>query len=424
LSSTLTSPFSSLVPAASARPADDPIFALNAQAQERASKGEDILNATLGALMDDDGGLSVMPAVFEAFSGVDPARAAAYAPIAGDKEFLEAVVHDIFGDGPLAGRAVAAATAGGTGAIHHAIVNFLERGQALLTTSWYWSPYSIIAEHTGRAVTTFRMFASDLADHVRPLRFDLAALEQGLEQLIAKQGRALVVLNFPCHNPTGYSLDEDEWRGIARILEEAGRHAPVTLLLDLAYASYGAPGSERWVEWIEPATQSCSLLVAWTASKSFAQYGSRVGALVAVPADDKQAPAVKAALSYSCRGTWSNCNHLGLLAITSLLSDADLRRRADQDRAELVALLGRRVEAFNRHAHRADLSYPRYEGGFFVSVFTPDAERTAARCRDLGVFVVPLDGAVRIALCSTPMSAIPRLVEALAEGVQAAGVAS
>ena len=40
--------------------------------------------------------------------------------------------------------------------------------------------------------------------------------------------------------------------------------------------------------------------------------------------------------------------------------------------------------------------------------------------RERGVFVVPIQGAVRIAICSTPTAGIPRLVEALEEGVRAA----
>ena len=55
------------------------------------------------------------------------------------------------------------------------------------------------------------------------------------------------------------------------------------------------------------------------------------------------------------------------------------------------------------------------------TVFTPDAQATAATMRERGVFVVPLQGAVRVALCSTPASEVPRLVEALTEGVAAAG---
>jgi hypothetical protein len=60
------------------------------------------------------------------------------------------------------------------------------------------------------------------------------------------------------------------------------------------------------------------------------------------------------------------------------------------------------------------LKTPRYEGGFFVAVFAEDAPATAARAREKGVFVVPMDGALRVALCATPTSDIPRLVQVLA----------
>ena len=39
-----------------------------------------------------------------------------------------------------------------------------------------------------------------------------------------------------------------------------------------------------------------------------------------------------AALSYSCRGTWSNCNRGGLRAITRLLADPALAKACDTER--------------------------------------------------------------------------------------------
>ena len=395
------------------RPSNDPIFAIHGEAVRRAQAGESIIDASLGALVEDDGRLAVMPTVFEAFRGVDPARAAAYAPIEGDRPFREAVIHDVFGDGPLSPCATAVATAGGTGALHHAVVNFLERGQALYTTSWHWTPYGVIAEHTGRRVETFSMFTADG-------RFDLAAFEEGLVALVKAQGRALVILNFPCHNPTGYTLDDFEWKSVVEILRRSATHGPVTLCVDMAYARYAPPGSERWVESIEPLLGEVTVLAAWSASKSFAQYGARVGALIAVVQDDGMRAKVQSALSYSCRGTWSNCNHLGIIAVESLLSDPELRAHSDRDRARLLRLLADRVDAFNTEAAKAELLHPRYESGFFVSVFTPDPARTAASCAADGVFVVPLQGAVRVALCSTSRDQVPRLVASLAKGVAAA----
>ncbi|MBL8756488.1 MAG: hypothetical protein JNK15_24555, partial [Planctomycetes bacterium] len=65
------------------------------------------------------------------------------------------------------------------------------------------------------------------------------------------------------------------------------------------------------------------------------------------------------------------------------------------------------------------LRYPRYEGGFFVAVFADDPEAAAAQMRADGVYVVPIGekgpgtGAVRVALCSTPVDAVPRVVASL-----------
>jgi len=413
LATTVTSFPTNLIPSAASRPGDDPIFALNAEAQRRAKAGESVINATLGALMEDDGTLAVMPSVIDAFGRVPLKRAASYAPIAGDAEFLRAVIDDIYGGTPLAEQSVAAATTGGTGALHHAVVNFLEPGQALLTTSFYWGPYQTIALETRRAVETFEMFGPDG-------RFHLAAFEQSLLRQMEQQGRALVFLNSPCHNPTGYSLDDDEWRAVSEIARRASERGPLAFLIDAAYARFGSRAAQGWTRHVARIVDPAVVLVAWSASKSFAQYGSRVGALIATHPARAERERIANALAFSCRGTWSNCNHLGLLAITDLLQEPGQRARADQERARLIALLDERVSAFNQLAGAAGLRYPRYEGGFFVSVFTPEAESVARALREMGVFVVPLKGALRVALCSTPAADVPRLVEALGRAIRTA----
>ena len=323
------------------------------------------------------------------------------------------MIADLYGESELARRSVAVATPGGTGAIHHAIVNFLEPGQAALTTSYYWGPYATLAEHTRRRLECFDMFDAKGA-------FNLSAFESAVDRHLARQRRLLCILNSPCHNPTGYSLDDAEWKAVGEILCARASVGPVALLVDLAYARFGSSGGESWYRHVAGIAEEGVLLVAWTVSKSFAQYGARIGALVATQAEEAERKRIFNALSYSCRGTWSNCNHLGMLATTRLLSDPDLRRKSDEERMELRTLLQERVQAFNAEASRALLKYPRYEGGFFVAVFTPDAELTAAHMRELGVYVVPLTGAVRVALCATAKADVPRLVQALAAGVREA----
>lgn len=411
---TTSTTFSSVIPGCRDRSGNDPIFALNAEAAQRTAAGESILNAVLGALITDDGKLAVMPTVLETLTRVDGARAAGYAPISGTAAFREAVVHDLFGEGPLARQAIAVATPGGTGAVYQAVVNFLEPGQSLLTPTYFWGPYNEIAQHSGRGLDTFEMFRPDGT-------FNIEALSAGLERHVATQGRALVILNFPCHNPTGYSLSHQEWRRVVDSIGRIGEQAPVTVLIDAAYLRFGRDTATAWVDALPALMKSATVLVAWTASKSYAQYGARVGALVGIHRSPDELEQMANALGNSCRSTWSNCSHLGQLAVTELLTNPELIERCDAERAGLINLLQERIDAFNEQATSAGLSTPRYDSGFFVAVFTKDTKVTARTMREAGVYVTPIRGAVRVALCATPVSTVPRLVEALSAGVAAAG---
>lgn len=396
-----------LIPSHSSRPADDPIFALNREATQRRAKGDAVINATVGALLDDDGKLAVLPTAAKTLQEVPREEWAAYAPIAGTPEFAKAVTHDLFASAPeLAEISTAVATPGGSGALRHAIANYLEPSQALLTTNYYWGPYQTLADEADRKVETFAMFGKDGG-------LDLADFDRALGAQIKAQGRALIFLNDPCHNPTGYSMRTEEWREVAAIVRKHGKTSPVTLLIDAAYSAYGRADRAAMLREIAPVADDACLLFAWSASKTFTHYGLRVGALVACVKDSDDRKRTHAALSYSSRGTWSNCTRGGLWAITKLLSDSTLARACDDERAALTKLLFARVDAFNAIA-LGKLKYPRYEGGFFVTVFTSDGESKAAQLRERGVFVVPIGSdALRIGLCSVPEKDVPRLVEEL-----------
>ncbi|MEZ4302085.1 MAG: aminotransferase class I/II-fold pyridoxal phosphate-dependent enzyme, partial [Polyangiaceae bacterium] len=368
------------------------------------------INATVGALLDDSGSLAVLPSVTAAFHAVPPAVAAAYPPIAGPPAFLRAVTDDVLG--PHAGSGVAVATPGGTGALHLAINNFVEHGQTVLTSSFYWGPYKTLSDESGRTLATFRMF--DDAG-----RFDTASLAEQLDAALSTHGRALLLLNSPCHNPTGYSLDGAEWEAVTKAVAHASAKGPITVLIDGAYALYGARELSRDRDRILAMSDHALVTFAWSASKSFAQYGARVGALVAFCPDEVDRRRVGAALSYSCRGTWSTCNAAGMAAVTRALTEPDLRANVDAERATLKALLDRRVAAWNEHASAAGLRYPRYDGGFFTTVLCEGASDVAAALKQDGVFVVPQAGAIRVALCSVPERDIARLVTAIASRVAA-----
>lgn len=398
-----------LVPGHQGRPTEDPIFALNREANARIARGESVVNATIGAAMDDEGKLAVLPTAARAVHEVEGPAWAGYAPISGSPAFLQAVIADLFATEPLMREvAIATATPGGTGALRHALANFLEPGQSLLTTSFFWGPYQTLADEAGCKVETFNMFTAGGA-------LDVEALDAALGRQLATQKRVLFFLNDPCHNPTGYSMSQPEWRALTECLVRRSAEGPITLLVDTAYLAYSAGDPRAFLKELHPLLGKVMLLFAWSASKTFTMYGLRVGAIVACVPDAKERATTEAAFSYSCRGTWSNCNAGGLLAITRLLTDEKLRAAVDAERDALKKTLFSRVHAFNQLAKPKGLRYPRYEGGFFVTVFRENAPEHAARMRERGVFVVPQKGALRVALCSAKEADVARLVDALAE---------
>lgn len=417
-----------LIPSHQGRPADDPIFSLHHEAAQRRARGEHVIDATIGVLLGDDGALAVLPAAARAVREVPAVEWATYAPIAGTSDFLRAVIDDLLAGEPEMKRmAVAVATPGGTGAIRHAITNFLEPGEALLTTNWFWGPYRTLCDEADRGFETFEMFDGSG-------KLDVESLDAAIARQLASQKRVLVVLNDPAHNPTGYSMSDDEWIAVADRLASRAATCPITLLVDCAYFLYGARDPRAFLRRLRPLLGSVTLLFAWSASKSFTHYGLRVGALVACAGDAERAM-VEAALCYSCRGTWSNCNRGGLAAITRMLADPELARACTVDRENAKALLLARVDAFNARAARRGLRYPRYEGGFFVTVFVDAPHERAATMRSQGVYVLPQlpaaadtpagasaparvkGGALRIALCAVASGDVERLVDVLAEGL-------
>lgn len=397
-----------LIPARQTRPDKDVIFALNAEATRRKQAGEKVINATIGSLMNEDGSLSILSTVTKVLREVPAREWAAYAPIPGTPQFNAAVIEDTFlGHPELKAAATAVATPGGTGALRHALMNYLQSGQKLLTPSFYWGPYQTLCEEHERGLETFNMFTA-------AGQLDAAALDEKLGVQLKSQGRALIFLNDPCNNPTGYSMTRGEWKQVVDVLLKHSAQ-PVTLLVDMAYWLYAGTGDVRgFMTELQPLLGKVGLLFAWSGSKSYTHYGLRVGALIACEADEKDRHATQAALAYACRGTWSNCVHGGLSAVTKLLTDASLKSACDTEREVFKKLLQDRVTAFNAAAQPKGLKYPRYEGGFFVTVFNENAEAHAEKMKGLGVYVVPQKGALRVALCSTAAADVPRLVDALA----------
>ena len=128
-------------------PKEDKIFGISRRANEMiAQKGADaVTNATIGALLDDNGKLMVLSSVDDTFGKLKPEEYASYAPIGGTPAFKKAVVKAALGKYEPKGYVEAVATPGGTGSIRNVIANYSCMGDKVLTSDWFWAPYRTIA---------------------------------------------------------------------------------------------------------------------------------------------------------------------------------------------------------------------------------------------------------------------------------------
>ena len=135
---------------------NDIIFNLSERAQKSSEEigKEKVINATIGALMDDDGNLITIKNVYDQFKTLPNDEIAAYASIAGQDDYKEAVKKVCFAGNDPKGHIRVVASPGGSGAIKLAVWNYTNEGDVILTSDWYWSPYSIIGEEAGRGVKT------------------------------------------------------------------------------------------------------------------------------------------------------------------------------------------------------------------------------------------------------------------------------
>lgn len=403
-----------LLPARRDFPGDDPIFALNAEANARKAAGEDVINATVGALLDDHGQLVVLDTVMALYRELSPLEIAPYAPIAGDRAYLTALVQRYWPD--LASFGVGCATPGGTGALALSIRNFLEPGEAVMTLAPYWGPYATICAEQGARLDTF---PQPETGHT----FDPEQLRAIFEGQMHRQGRMLVWFNDPCHNPTGRSASPKGRALLMQALREAARHGPVTLLLDLAYLEYSADPAEvdhALRDYADFAREGEVLVGAsLSTSKALTLYGARAGALVFPWSTDSS---LQSALTMSCRGAFSNAPKAPQALVARLARDGKAQARLNDEHRHWSQILESRAKALSDALRGHKLRGLAWQGGFFVTLPAQDPTATAEALKAQGVFVVPLPEGLRVGLCGLRAADAARFAEAYARALPPAAL--
>ena len=285
------------------QPIVDNVFKIVSLANEAiAKKGkENIVNATIGSLYDEDGNLVALDTVFNTYNSLDNRTKAKYASsFSGNPNFRQQVYNWVVQDTKLDLCHSVIGTPGGSGAVSSTILNVLDEGQTLIIPHIAWGNYKSMATIANCKVQAYQMFDGDA--------FNITSFKETCREVMARQGKVLAIINDPCHNPTGYSMTVEEWNQVIDFCNELSNEGPVIILDDIAYIdySYNLERSRDYMNAFNRMNDQVMIVVAFSCSKTLTSYGLRCGGAVILARNQEDVRALEILMEKHARASWSN----------------------------------------------------------------------------------------------------------------------
>ena len=122
--------------------------------------------------------------------------------------------------------------------------------------------------------------------------------------------------------------------------------------------------------------------------------------MICMTQDKEIADEFKNVCSFSCRGTWSNCNRAAMATLSNIYADDALLAKVTHERQEYCKMLVERGQTFAKAAKEVGLKTVPFEAGFFVTVPCENAEAVGLELQKEGIFTVPVGKGLRVSVAS------------------------
>lgn len=385
------------------------IITLGAIAKEEKKKDPTVINATIGMLYDESGKLFTFKSVDAALNNLTPEEKYAYSSTPGNADFHEALKRWIFRqyyDEMLSNLYCSVmATPGGSGAISNTFSNYLNQGDMVLLPEYMWGNYKQFAYENFASYTTYKMFDNG--------KFNLTDLKNKMVELKKKQGRVVLVINDPCHNPTGYTMSSDEWVSLVDTINDlTSDETPFVLLYDMAYIDYDRRGFEATrnnIRLFQKFNKTVLTILAFSGSKTLALYGMRIGAQIALCKDKEVIDEFFQANKFSSRAKWSTATNLGMNIISKVFLNEEYKKSFEEELETSRIMLVNRANAFLEESKKVGLETLPFECGFFVTIPCDNPEEAYKKLVEKKIHIIPLGNVLRVTLAAIPLEDCKKL---------------
>jgi aspartate/tyrosine/aromatic aminotransferase len=388
-------------------PIVDTVFSIVSKAAEdKKVNGEDaVTDATIGSLYGEDGKLVALDEVFNHYDAIDHRTKAKYAAsFTGNPDYRKEVYDWVTQGVQLNLAHSVIATPGGTGADSMSVTTFLDQGETLILPDVAWGSYTLMAHENNINYVRYQMFDGD--------HFNLQSVKDTVHEVLKKQDRIVMVVNDPCHNPTGYSMTQEEWKELVAFMNEVSRKVPFILIDDIAYIDYSSDlaNSRKYMETWNDLSDNAMIVVAFSCSKTLTSYGLRCGAAVVLARRQESVREAEIIMEKKARATWSNIPNAAMANFVWLVTKD--REKFLAEKQKYVDLMKKRSSLFLKEAKASNLETYPYKEGFFVTLRMSDNEKRS-RYHELlmkhHIYTVEVNHGIRVAVCSLPLKKIEGL---------------
>lgn len=379
------------------------ILQLSEEAQRKKHTNPHVINATAGMYFDEEGRVGGMPSVFKGLKTFNEDQMLPYPASDGAEPFKSNAISwvlDLYEEKLRKSLYIAAnATPGGSGAIAGVFSIYAEPGDKVFISNIRWQ-YDRFAQRARLSIFEHNTFIDD--------HFDVKSFETELEKLCKIQKQVIVVINDPCHNPTGYTLSMEEWKEILVAINKF-KDNNIVLMYDLAYLEYSNEKDPRAkLSYLDVLGSHVITIMTFSGSKTFGIYGLRMGAAIALSKDESKIRHFQRAFIDESRGSWS-ATPMVAIELLNYFSKKENQREFLVDLEDMHKQVNARSSLFKEQAKAAGLKTHPFRSGFYTIVLADDPEAAFKKLLDQDIYTIPMAGGIRIALCSLPLHEIDGL---------------
>jgi aspartate/tyrosine/aromatic aminotransferase len=388
------------------------IMAINDLATKKKNEGIDVTNGSIGMLYDEDKHLASLPFVDDIIKNTLNDNLRKYDSISGSKSYKDGIKNWLFASCDMGDAYIdVCATLGATGALALLTKCYGEINQEVLIPSIRWSNYDSIILENNEKVLTYELFNEQG-------RFNLDAFKEKVNYSCSTYHRALILINDPCENPTGYTLKEDEWDEILSFLKNKSLEHKIVLIDDVAYLNFSDKTYDPIFEkFAKAVSDNFIITIAFSSSKTLQIYGLRGGAACCIASNQENIQEFANVSKTYARSVWSSPNHLASNVMSILFNDQEKSKILKEKLGYYQNLLTQRANAFIMEAHKYHLSLYPFDNGFFIMIKCKNNHQIYEHLTTHNIFLVPMNGGLRLSIASITIPEAAHIASYIKEAI-------